>query len=83
MYSQYDIQLRRADTLEMLLQVLRKHRPDFFVYMNSEILRELTDIQIGLVELNITRIYENDLCVNKNDYDFDRKIRVLHSLSER
>lgn len=51
------MQRRRAETLETLTAALRRMRPDYYVHVSVELLRELAGAQLELLELNFRRLF--------------------------
>lgn len=56
--SQYNVQKRRADALETLSGILKDVRPQCYIAVSVEILRELAEVHLELMGLNLRRIYE-------------------------
>lgn len=56
--TQYSIQKRRADALEALSGILKDVRPQCYVAVCVEILKELAEVHLELMGLNMKRIYE-------------------------
>ncbi|CAG2065484.1 unnamed protein product, partial [Timema podura] len=55
--SQYSVQKRRSDTLETLSFVLRKVEPRCYECSSVNILRELAEVQLDMMGLNLRRLY--------------------------
>ncbi|KAK9891575.1 hypothetical protein WA026_015533 [Henosepilachna vigintioctopunctata] len=55
--SQYNVQKRRSDTLEALSTLLREVRPNCYVAVSVELWRELAEVQIELMGINLKRLY--------------------------
>nr|CAD7596650.1 unnamed protein product [Timema genevievae] len=55
--SQYSVQKRRSDTLETLSFVLRKVEPRCYECLSVNILRELAEVQLDMMGLNLRRLY--------------------------
>lgn len=55
--SQYAVQKLRADALETLSTVLREIRPQCYISVSIELLRELAEVQLEMMGLNLRRIY--------------------------
>ncbi|KAF5300024.1 hypothetical protein FQR65_LT09281 [Abscondita terminalis] len=65
--SQYNVQKRRADTLETLSTILREVRPQCYASVSVELLRELSEVQIEMMGINLRRLHLsgcNDIEVN-------------------
>ncbi|XP_022902913.1 KIF-binding protein-like [Onthophagus taurus] len=56
--AQYNVQKRRADALETLSGILKEVRPQCYIAVSVELLRELAEVQIELMGLNLRRIYK-------------------------
>lgn len=55
--SQYNVQKRRSETLEALSTLLREVRPSCYTAVNVELWRELAEVQIELMGINLKRLY--------------------------
>ncbi|XP_063991005.1 KIF-binding protein-like [Diachasmimorpha longicaudata] len=55
--SQYSVHKLRADALETLSAVLREVRPHCYMAVSVEILRELAEVQMEMMGLNLRKIY--------------------------
>ncbi|KAL3265413.1 hypothetical protein HHI36_009617 [Cryptolaemus montrouzieri] len=55
--SQYNVQKRRSETLEALSSLLREVRPNCYTAVSVEIWRELAEVQIELMGINLKRLY--------------------------
>ncbi|KAK6640200.1 hypothetical protein RUM44_011886 [Polyplax serrata] len=55
--NQYSVQKRRADTLETLSTVLKEVRPQCYLAISIELFRELAEIHLELMGLNLRRLY--------------------------
>lgn len=56
--AQYSVQKRRAEALEALSGVLKDVRPQCYVAVSVEILKELAEVHLELMGLNLKRIYD-------------------------
>lgn len=56
--SQYNVQKRRADALETLSGLLKDVRPQCYISVSVEILRELAEVHLELMGLNLKRMYQ-------------------------
>ncbi|XP_044728040.1 KIF-binding protein [Chrysoperla carnea] len=54
--SQYSVQKRRADALESLSSVLREYRPQCYIPVSIELFRELAEVQMEMMGLNLRRL---------------------------
>lgn len=55
--SQYNIHKRRGDALEALSGILKDIRPQCYISVCIEILKELAEVHLELMGLNLKRIY--------------------------
>lgn len=55
--SQYRVQKMRADSLEQLSTILKEVRPKCYVAISVELLRELAEVQIEMMSINLRKIY--------------------------
>lgn len=68
---QYSVQKRRADSLETLCAVLREIRPQCYLAVSIELLRELAEVQMEMMGLNLRR-----LCAIKEGGDAHRQTTI-------
>ncbi|KAL1505560.1 hypothetical protein ABEB36_005101 [Hypothenemus hampei] len=64
--SQYAVQKRRYDALETLSNILKEVRPNCYIAVNVELIKELIEVQIELMNLNLKKFYSPSQ-VPKND----------------
>lgn len=55
--SQYRVQKSRADSLEQLSGILKEVRPKCYIAISVELLRELAEVQIELMSINLRKLY--------------------------
>ncbi|XP_066589934.1 KIF-binding protein-like [Prorops nasuta] len=55
--SQYELQKFRADILESLIIVVKEIKPQCYISILIETLKELAEIQVEMMSLNLRRIY--------------------------
>lgn len=55
--SKYNVHKKRYDALETLSNILKEMRPNCYVIVNVELLREITEVQIELMNLNLKKLY--------------------------
>lgn len=55
--SQYNVQKRRADVLETLSNILRDVRPQCYIAVSIDLFRELAEVQMELLALNMQKLY--------------------------
>lgn len=55
--SQYNVQKKRYDSLEALCTILKEVRPSCYFAVSVELLKELADVQIELMGLNLKRLH--------------------------
>ncbi|CAG9762907.1 unnamed protein product [Ceutorhynchus assimilis] len=68
--SQYSVQKRRYDALETLSQILKEMRPTCYVMVNVELTRELIEVQMEMMNLNLKKLYSpTDELKTKGDKD--------------
>lgn len=91
-FSQYSVQKRRADTLETLSAVLKEVRPQCYIAISIELFRELAEIHLELMGLNLRRLYSSQPeppkeeesktpgqnCTNVSDYSFHKMEAVAN-----
>lgn len=55
--SQYKVQKLRADSLEQLSSILKEVRPKCYIAISVELLRELAEVQLELMGINLRKLY--------------------------
>lgn len=65
--SQYSLQKRRAETLETLSTVLKDLRPQCYIAVSVELLRELAEIHLELMSLNLRRLCMTNMSTPKTE----------------
>lgn len=55
--SQYNVQKRRCDALEALSTLLKEVRPSCYAAVSVELWRELAEVQVELMSINLKRLY--------------------------
>ncbi|KAK4887643.1 hypothetical protein RN001_003914 [Aquatica leii] len=55
--AQYNVQKKRADALETLSTVLKEVRPQCYAAVSIELLRELSEVQIEMMGINLRRLH--------------------------
>ncbi|XP_066154175.1 KIF-binding protein-like [Euwallacea fornicatus] len=80
--SQYAVQKRRYDALEMLSSILKELRPNCYVAVNMELMKELVEVQMELMNLNLKKLYSppQGLGWNANEDILKRKIGAFASI---
>ena len=81
--SQYAVQKLRADALETLSIVLREVRPQCYMAVSVELLRELAEVQLEMIGLNLRRIYSAQDGANEDGDVMLRKMEALAALHSR
>lgn len=66
--SQYSVQKKRAESLETLSSVLKEVQPQCYIAISIELFRELAEIHLELMGLNLRRLYAFQPEVNKEDF---------------
>ncbi|KAG5874042.1 hypothetical protein JTB14_021770 [Gonioctena quinquepunctata] len=82
--SQYEVHKKRYETLETLSAILREVRPSCYTAVSVEILREIMEVQIELMNLNLKKIYnpyeeritEERICKNVCHYVAENIITI-------
>lgn len=76
--SQYKVQKLRADSLEQLSAILKEVRPKCYVAVSVELLRELAEVQIELMSLNLRKLYSEG--PKNSEYEIRRRIQAVSDL---
>lgn len=79
--SQYRVQKMRADSLEQLSGILKEVRPKCYVAISVELLRELAEVQIEMMGINLRKLYSEGKVVVLVYYEqFDVAPRLFEFL---
>lgn len=57
----------RADSLEQLSTILKEVRPKCYVAISVELLRELTEVQIEMMSINLRKLYSQAQADNESE----------------
>ncbi|XP_017784357.1 PREDICTED: KIF1-binding protein homolog isoform X2 [Nicrophorus vespilloides] len=80
--SQYNVQKRRADALETLSTILKEVRPQCYIAVSVELLRELAEVQIELMGINLKRMYKmHD--VSENQESLRRRMEGVYDIQSK
>ncbi|XP_011314589.1 KIF1-binding protein homolog [Fopius arisanus] len=84
--SQYAVHKLRADALETLSAVLREITPQCYMAVSVEILRELAEVQMEMMGLNLRKIYaaqttlpdlNQTVCKIETLHDLNTKLKIF------
>ncbi|XP_056635447.1 KIF-binding protein-like [Diorhabda sublineata] len=81
--AQYDVHKKRFETLEMLSSVVRDVRPGCYATVCMEIIREIMDVQIEMMHLNLKRIYNPTEDAQLTDHQLRKRMDTIHAFTER
>ncbi|XP_018333962.2 uncharacterized protein LOC108743054 [Agrilus planipennis] len=82
--SMYNVQKRRGDALETLSGILKEVRPQCYLAVNIEIIRELAEVQIELLSLNLKKLYASQDTKQQEGEDvIKRKIDAVSDIHQR
>ncbi|GJQ78804.1 hypothetical protein Trydic_g2646 [Trypoxylus dichotomus] len=81
--AQYNVQKRRADALEALSGILKEVRPQCYIAVSVELLRELAEVQIELMGLNLKRIYKMQADANGNPENIKRRVDAVSTIQTK
>lgn len=76
--SQYRVQKLRADSLEQLSAILKEVRPKCYVAVSVELIRELAEVQIELMSLNLRKLYSDG--TKNSEYEIRRRIQAVSDI---
>lgn len=57
---QYTVQRTRSDSLENLCECLREIRPNSYISISVDLLREMAEVQIDLMTINLKRLHQSE-----------------------
>lgn len=81
--SEYNIQKKRYDSLETLSGILKEVRPNCYAAVSVELIREIIEVQIELMNINLKKLYNPDVESNLNENDIKRRIDTLSEIHEK
>ncbi|KAJ8957612.1 hypothetical protein NQ314_006515 [Rhamnusium bicolor] len=81
--SQYDLQKKRFDTLETLSGVLKEVRPNCYVAVSVELIREIIEVQIELMNINLKKLYNPNIDANMNEEDLKRRMEAVGNINSK
>lgn len=76
--SQYRVQKLRADSLEQLSAILKEVRPKCYVAVSVELIRELAEVQIELMSLNLRKLYADG--PQKSEFEIRRRMQAVSDI---
>lgn len=76
--AQYRVQKLRADSLEQLSSILKEVRPKCYVAVSVELLRELAEVQIELMSLNLRKLYSEG--PKNSEYEIRRRMQAVSDI---
>lgn len=76
--SQYKVQKLRADSLEQLSAILKEVRPKCYVAVSVELIRELAEVQIELMSLNLRKLYSDG--PKHSEYEIKKRIQAVSDI---
>lgn len=76
--SQYRVQKLRADSLEQLSSILKEVRPKCYVAVSVELLRELAEVQIELMSINLRKLYSDG--PKNSEYEIRRRMQAVSDI---
>lgn len=79
--SQYDVNKKRFETLETLSSVLREVRPSCYATMSIEIIREIMDVQVEMMNLNLKKLYNPTVDSSFNESDLKKRMETLTDIN--
>nr|CAI5832110.1 unnamed protein product [Callosobruchus analis] len=82
--SQYAVQRKRYEALETLSNILKEVRPNCYAAVNLEIIREIIEVQMEMMQLNLKRIYgpKEEMTFSSED-DLRKRIDTVADIHNR
>nr|CAH7743869.1 unnamed protein product [Callosobruchus chinensis] len=82
--GRYAVQRKRYEALETLSNILKEVRPNCYAAVNLEIIREIIEVQMEMMQLNLKRIYgpKEDL-THSDETDLRKRIDVVADIHNR
>ncbi|KAF7279382.1 hypothetical protein GWI33_007324 [Rhynchophorus ferrugineus] len=76
--SQYSVQRKRYEALETLSTILKEVRPNCYVAVTIELTKEIIEVQMEMMNLNLKRLYASDnQRPEVNEDNLKKKINVF------
>ncbi|XP_023018156.2 KIF-binding protein isoform X1 [Leptinotarsa decemlineata] len=81
--SQYEVHKKRYETLETLSDILREVRPSCYTSVSVEIIREIMEVQIELMNLNLKKLYNPGGETPANGTDLQKRIAAVAHINAK
>ncbi|KAJ8956934.1 hypothetical protein NQ318_014353 [Aromia moschata] len=81
--AQYSLQKKRYETLEALSGILKDVRPNCYVSVCVELIREIIEVQIELMNLNLKKLYNPCVEVNMNGDELKRRMDAVIDINSK
>ncbi|CAH1117805.1 unnamed protein product [Phaedon cochleariae] len=81
--SQYDVHKKRYETLETLSTILREVRPSCYQAVCVEIIREIMEVQIELMNLNLKRLYSPSDDADLDEDELQKRINTVAHINAK
>lgn len=80
--SQYNVQKKRYDSLEALCTILKEVRPSCYFAVSVELLKELADVQIELMGLNLKRLQAVE-AVDMTEQNLNQRMNAVADVQDK
>uniref|UniRef100_A0A6P7FSH4 KIF-binding protein n=1 Tax=Diabrotica virgifera virgifera TaxID=50390 RepID=A0A6P7FSH4_DIAVI len=81
--SQYEVHKKRHETLEMLSSLLREVRPTGYNTVSLEIVKEIIDVQLEMMQINLKRVFNPNEDTNYSQEEIKKKIEIFNSVNDK
>ncbi|CAG9829932.1 unnamed protein product [Diabrotica balteata] len=81
--SQYEVHKKRLETLEMLSSLLREVRPTGYNTVSLEIVKEVIDVQLEMMHINLKRVFKSNENTNYSKEEIKKQIEIFNSVNDK
>ncbi|XP_072377526.1 KIF-binding protein-like [Diabrotica undecimpunctata] len=81
--SQYEVHKKRLETLEMLSSLLREVRPTGYNTVSLEIVKEVIDVQLEMMHINLKRVFKPNENTNYSKEEIKKQIEIFNSVNDK
>lgn len=81
--DQYDIQKKRYETLETLGSLVKEIRPTCYFSVSVEVIKEIMEVQVEMMNLNLKKLYNPNLDSNLGEQDLRKRVFTVIDMSSK
>lgn len=81
--EEYEIQKKRYETLETLSSLVKEIRPACYFTVNVEIIKEIMEVQIEMMNINLKKLYRPNMEAKLSQDDLRKRIFTVIDMSAK